>query len=240
MVSAVVGIAVLSAAGGYGVGELTQPKSVRSIDTGPIAAVSATPAPSSPTPSPATTRTPVPNDDPALDPAELAFESRTFTVVGDAAPNVGARAEIAGDVPRHWRKVDLHDRPDWGKFNNPSNSKRSMRYGLPVAETIEESKKVQIGRLTPLVDQLVTFQPVAPSGTTTGPDGAERTYTAIAYTYLPPGEDKSLLYVLTRWVSVHGDGRADVEISVTGLPQDKAALEKIMNRAMKSAVREDL
>ncbi len=116
-----------------------------------------------------------------------------------------------------------------------------MRYSLPIAETIERAKQTQVDRLAALYDQLVTFQPEPESGTAVGSDGTKRTYTSITYTYLPPGDgDKPLLYVITRWVSFNGDGKADVEIGVTGLPQDKAALEKIMDRAMKSAVREDL
>jgi hypothetical protein len=238
MVSAVVGIAVLSAAGGYGVGELTQPKSVRLIDTGPIAAASTTAGPSASSPTPATTRTPVPNNEPSLDPDDVRFDSKTFTVVSEPGATVPVKAEFTGDVPQHWKKVTLNDHPDWGKFT-AAYSKRTMRYGLPIADTIDGAKELQVARLSPLHDQLITFQSEAQSGSTVGDDETQRTYSAIAYTYLPPGENRSLLYVITRWVSLHTDGKADVEISVAGLPQDRAALEKVMDRAVKSVTRQD-
>ncbi|HEY3001373.1 MAG TPA: hypothetical protein VGJ44_03395 [Kribbellaceae bacterium] len=236
--SAVVGIAVLSAAGGYGVGELTRPRTEYSSGAAPMAVVTrtvpTTPPPTSPTPT--ATRSPVPNDKPALVPGDVRFDSQTFQVVDGTDPD--RKSRITVDIPRNWRLTDI-GHPDWGKFNS-SYTKRSVRIDSAFEPEAQDAMmQRQANKLIGLPpDQLVKL--TAPvRGTTTADDGGRRTHSTFTYTYLPP-TDESLLYVIDRWVSTSGDGLADVEIVVTGLPQDKAALELIMDRATKSVIRKDL
>jgi len=238
MIGAVVGIAVLSAAGGYGLGELTRPQTQLTDIASPMAVVTetvrATPPPSSPTPT--ATRTPVPNDKPGLIPGDISFDSETIEVVDDADP--GRTARITVDVPHNWRLTDVGHR-DWGKFNS-SYSKRSFRIDSAFEPEKQDAiMQRQFNRLRGLPpDQLVKLSdPV--HGSTIADDGDRRTHTTFTYTYLPP-TDENLFYVIDRWVSTSGDGLADVEIVVSGLPQDKAGLELIMDRATKSVIRKDL
>ena len=67
---------------------------------------------------------------------------------------------------------------------------------------------------------------------TVDPDTHDAT---LVYTYVP---DNSVRYVIVRWVA-NGDGLCTFEIAVTGLPQDKAALEDVLQHAADSAVRDD-
>jgi hypothetical protein len=64
------------------------------------------------------------------------------------------------------------------------------------------------------------------------PDTKEAT---LVYTYVP---ENSLRYVIVRWVA-NGAGLCTFEIAVTGLPQDQAALEAILDHAAQSALRTD-
>ncbi|HEY9338171.1 MAG TPA: hypothetical protein VIQ79_27250, partial [Kribbella sp.] len=69
----------------------------------------------------------------------------------------------------------------------------------------------------------------------------EDRYATIAYTYVPPPEQSPegvLRYVIVRWVA-DDSGNCAVEMSSTGLPQDKDALLDVLDHATDSVERQD-
>lgn len=57
----------------------------------------------------------------------------------------------------------------------------------------------------------------------------------LVYTYVP---DKTVRHVIVRWVA-NEDGLCHLEMATTGLPQDKAALLAVLDRATETATRSD-
>lgn len=57
----------------------------------------------------------------------------------------------------------------------------------------------------------------------------------LVYTFVP---ENVVRHVIVRWVA-NGNGDCMFELAVTGLPQDRVALEAILKQAEESAYRED-
>jgi hypothetical protein len=74
------------------------------------------------------------------------------------------------------------------------------------------------------------------SGTATHDDGTPLTYSTLIYSYIPGDTTR---YVIVRWVALAKSGLAAVEMTSTGLPQDRPALLSVLQRATKSVVRTD-
>lgn len=185
--------------------------------------MSATPDPSA---TPSTPSTPprqiVPDDTKALQTDDLDYKIREFT-----ATNV-VRSDVRLKVPRNWGFTQP-DPPKIGRYTDPT-SKRWIRIeaGFTIRRPPAES---MAQRLTELAS-VPAAQMLSIKSQTVNQDTKEAT---LAYTYVP---ENSLRYVIIRWVA-NGEGLCTFEIAVTGLPQDRDAMEDILDHAADSATRDD-
>jgi hypothetical protein len=234
LLAAVLGIAVIGLGGGYAAGALTEP---------PIPGASGAPAPltgsvsqGQPTSKPTSrTVTPTPDDAPALD-GDIIFRRRTFSV------QAAVKSEISLHVPGDWRETEPRD--DREQFTDPL-SKRWLRIesGFTPHRSPGDSRDFKIR-------QLLESEPPNPNlelddsradETREGRDGRMRNFSTLVYTYAPETTPNTFVprLVLTRWVGFGEDGNTEVELSVTGLPQDAEALEKLLDRATDTVTRRD-
>lgn len=229
LVAAVACLGALGLAGGYYAGLLTEP---------PIAAPDGQPSPLTPLepiPSPSPTGrtvTPVPDNSPALDASEITYRQQTFESEG------ALRSSVSLEVPKDWWR-EFDPRPDRKQFS-ASNRRRWMRIdaGFPLGRPTTGSRALRIAQLRGAQPPYANLQidQDQPDGTSTGPDGKVRHYSTLSYRYVP--EQRTLL-VIVRWIGFGADRRTAVEIGVTGLPKDRKALERIMDRATKTVSRID-
>lgn len=215
--SGLLAVTLLGGAGGYGLGLLT---------TEQQASAGITAAPLAPSTSATVTTPPpkklIPDDSEPLRAEDLRYKTRDFTVSSELESRVKVR------VPGNWDPA-LQDPPKEMRFNEPGR-KRLIRVqaGFTIERPAEESMNLRIEVLKALpADKLVTIKshqvdPVSQDAT-------------LVYTY---AEKLSLRHVITRWVA-NADGLCHLEIAVSGLPQDKAALQEIVDRAAESATRSD-
>jgi len=222
-----VAVTALGGAGGYGVGLLT---------TGDRAAASSgTAAPlgdtqvstPSPTPSPSPSPRKIkPDNSPALEASDLSYKTRTFTVKNMV------KSEVSVRVPSNWR-LTQPDPPTTGRFTDPTG-KRWIRIeaGFTISRPPSASMAARIEQLQHLSpDQMLNLI----SST------VDNTYATLVYTYVPPKSQApvaTLRYVIVRWVA-DDTGNCAVEMSSTGLPQDKEALMDVLDEATTSVVRRD-
>lgn len=228
-VAAVACLGVLGVACGYGVGMVTEaPIEAPHGQAGPLTALRR-----QTTPPPATrTVTPVPDNSPALDPAEITFRQQTFESEGTLHSSVSLQ------VPKDWwRRSD--PRPDRKQFSS-SDRRRWMRVdaGFPLDRPTTDSRAFRITQLRGARPPYANLQiePDQPAGEVTGPDGRVRHHRTLVYRYVP--EERTLL-VIVRWIGFGADPRTAVELSVTGLPKDRKALERIIDRATRTVSRID-
>lgn len=213
--SGLLAVTLLGGAGGYGLGLLsTDQKASAGVTAAPLA-----PAASVKSPPP---KKLVPDNTEALQAEDIRYKTREFTVTYRLESRVKVR------VPGNWDPA-LQDPPKEMRYNEPAR-KRLVRIqaGFHITRPPVESMELRIGVLKALpADQMVTIKsskvdPVTQDAT-------------LVYTY---AEKLSLRHVITRWVA-NKDGLCHFEIGVSGLPQDKAALEDILDQAAKSATRSD-
>lgn len=220
--SGLVLITALGGAGGYGVGLLS---------TGEQAAASGTAAPLGgvqvPTPSVTPSPTPppkkvVPDSSEPLSADDLHYRTREFTAISVVRSNVRLR------VPSTW-SFTQPDPPTVGRYTDPT-SKRWIRIeaGFTIRRPPAESMAAKIADLR----SVPAGQMLEIKSETVDPGTGDAT---LVYTYVP---DNSIRYVIVRWVA-NDDRLCTFEIAATGLPQDKAALEDILEHAADSAVRDD-
>ena len=225
--SGLVAITALGGAGGYGVGLLTtgERASASSGTAAPLGAAQ----PSTPSATPSPTPTPreiKPDNSPALEASDLSYKTRTFTVRNVVTSEVSVR------VPSNWR-LTQPDPPTTGRFTDPSG-KRWIRIeaGFTISRPPSASMAARIEQLQHLSpDQMLHVI----SRT------ADKNYATLVYTYVPPPSQApvpTLRYVIVRWVA-DDSGNCAVEMSSTGLPQDKAALMEVLDKATSSVVRRD-
>ncbi len=226
--SGLVAITALGGAGGYGVGLLTAvDRSDAATGTAaPLGNLRSTPDPST-SPSPTSTPREVqPDNSPPLDAADLSYKSRTFTV------EYVYNSEVTARVPSKWAETQP-DPPRTARFTDPTG-KRWLRVeaGFSIQRPPAASMQARIADLDRLPkDQLVKYI----SSTVEG------NYATLVYTYVPPeslAPVATLRYVIVRWVA-DDSGLCAVEMSSTGLPQDKKALMTIIDKASSSVVRRD-
>jgi hypothetical protein len=218
----------LGVGGGYYAGDyLDTPQATASGTAGPLGEISPSPTPT-PTEPPLPVKTPIPNN---LEPLEtgLDYTNHTFTVTPkDAEP-----VQLSIETPQGWRIAPRDpERPGEVKYLDKLKE-RGVRVEAvaPAAETpadamaqlIVDLKKSQ----APENDVRIT------SNTTevvTGDDGEPRSVATLIYTYIPK---ETLRYVIVRWIAINGE-LTNVEMSITGLPQDAPALDEVLQRATAS------
>jgi hypothetical protein len=237
LLAAVLAFGVIGVGGGYAAGVFTEPS---------IPGASGQPAPlagnagqDEPTPKPTTrTVTPVPDDTPPLD-TDIVFRRKAFEVRGVF------RSEISLHVPGDWRETEPRD--DREQFTDPV-SKRWIRIesGFTPLRPPGDSRaaKMKQLQLTEPPNPNLKLDDSRPDEVRQGKDGEPRNISTLVYSYAPEASSAENTYVtrlvLTRWVGFGADGDAAVELSVTGLPQDAKALEKILDRATDTVTRRDL
>ena len=225
LVSGLVAMIAIGGAGGYGVGLLTTVD--QTADAAGAAAPLGTAGPSSATPSVTPTPTPppkkvVPDHTDPLKADDLYYKTRQFTATSVVRSRVKVR------VPGNW-SFTQPDPPTIGRYTDPTG-KRWLRIeaGFTIRRAPADSMAAKLMDLrTVPAGQMLSIK-----SQSVDPDTHNAT---LVYTYVP---DNSVRWVIVRWVA-NGDGLCTFEIAVTGLPQDKAALEDVLQHAADSAVRDD-
>ncbi|MFK4082858.1 hypothetical protein ACI2LF_02040 [Kribbella sp. NPDC020789] len=229
LASALVAMTAVGGAGGYGVGRLTALD--RSVSaTGkplPLGQITVSAPPSAtPTPVPVDPRNPIPDNSKPLRVDDLSYRSQTFTVKGTLT------SEVTLDLPDDWAYI-AQDPPNNARFNEPTG-KRWVRVegGFPRTRPPATSMAIRVMKLLKLPkNQHVSIVSQVNDGDTA----------TLVYKYVPGPElsqNPILRYGLIRWVA-DDSGDVMVEIAVTGLPQDAAALRDVMDHASESVVRRD-
>lgn len=222
-------ITALGGAGGYGVGLLTVvDRSAAAVGTAaPLRIVEPTTQTPSTTPTPtAKPRNVVPDNSPALEADDLRYKSRSFRV------EYVYKSQLTARVPSLWN-MTRPDPPRTARFTDPTG-KRWLRIeaGFTIQRPPAASMQSRIAQLDTLPkDQLVTYLSRTVEGN----------YATLAYTYVPPASlapVATVRYVIVRWVA-DDSGLCAVEMSATGLPQDKEALMEVLDKAAASVVRRD-
>ncbi|MGW6199888.1 hypothetical protein ACWF0M_27315 [Kribbella sp. NPDC055110] len=218
----------LGAGSGYYAGDyLDTPEPTASGTAGPLGDISPSPTPT-PTEPPLPVKTPIPNN---LDPLEtgLNYTNHTFTVTPkDAEP-----VQLTIETPQGWKIADRDPkRPGEVKYLDKLRE-RGVR-----VEAVAPAKVTPKDEMAQLIVDLKKSQ--APendvqviSDTTdvvTGDDGESRSVATLIYTFIP---GQTLRYVIVRWIAINGE-LTNVEMSITGLPQDAPALDEVLQRATAS------
>ncbi|TCC11315.1 hypothetical protein [Kribbella soli] len=220
-------LAGVGGAGGYGVGLfLTKEPSV--AGTAAPLAVGSTPGTTpSPTPTPTGPPRKVTYDkSPALEADDLSYATRTFTVTDMFKSRISVR------VPSNWEYTKQNP-PKSGRFTDRTK-KRWIRIeaGFTISRPPADSLTARLKQLAGIsASQMVKVIS----------QDVEANYATLAYTYVPDEElspEGVLRYVIVRWVADHS-GNCAVEMSSTGLPQDKDALLDILDHATDSVERRD-
>lgn len=164
----------------------------------------------------------VPDNTEPLQADDIRYKTREFTVSSVVESRVSMR------VPSAW-DMTVQDPPKYVRFNEPAR-KRWIRIeaGFSITRAPAASMAAKMAELKILpAGQMLTFksQHIDP----------ETKNATLVYTYVP---DQSVRYVMVRWVA-DPEGLCIFEIAATGLPQDKAALEDILDHATNSATRSD-
>jgi hypothetical protein len=223
--SGLLAAALLGGVGGYGAGLVTTQDVAVATGVAKPLSPATTPTPPTPGSTPGSSLPPkkvVPDDTPALPVDELRYKSRTFTAKSVVQSTVSLR------VPSNWTFTQP-DPPIHGRYTDPT-TKRWIRIeaGFSIRRAPEESMAAKLKNLTGVPkNQLVTIV-----SKKVDPKTNDAT---LVYTYVP---DQSVRYVIVRWIA-NADGLCELEMAVTGLPQDKEALTAILDRATETAVRTD-
>ena len=226
LASGLVAIIAVGGAGGYGVGWLTALD--RSISaTGQALPLGQVKAVETPTPSrtPTELRKPVPDNSKPLLVDDLSYLTQSFKVHGTL------ESKITLKVPRGWKYTPQTD-ADTARFNETTKRYLRVQGGFPLTRPPAASMAEKIKNLDDLdaSQQLKYVSKVNDGDTAT-----------LIYEWVPTAnlsEVPILRRVIVRWVADES-GNVAVELGVTGLPQDAAALQDIIDHASESVVRED-
>lgn len=195
----------------------------------PTASGNAAPLGDPPTPTEPTVpvKTPIPNK---LEPLEtgLGYSDRTFTV----HPEGNQAVQLSIEVPQGWRLTRDPTIPGEVKFLDKLRE-RGVR-----VEAVEPVQQAPADAMAELIVNLRKSQ--APendfrilsqtTGLVDGDDGGSRAVATLVYTYIPK---ETLRYVIVRWIAIDGE-QTNVEMSITGVPEDTAALQEILKTATSS------
>jgi hypothetical protein len=220
LVSGVVLLAIVGGGAGYEAGLLTEPGIT------PVAGAAAPLSGISPA-APLPVKTPVPSDVPALTTAELTFRQHTFKV--QAADRT---VELAIRTPRGWQLTTSPKSPAEVKFLDPLKE-RGVRVEAisPPGLTPKESRQKLIVDLEKSQAPENDLRILSQTDDQIEADGELRSVSTLIYTYIP---NKTRRFVIVTWVAAPGDDLATVEMSITGLPQDAAGLDSVLQEATRS------
>ena len=213
----------LGVGGGYYTGDhLDTPKPTASGTAGPLGTVSL-----SPSPTPLPVKTPIPNNLAPLE-TNLNYTQHSFTVTPKGEPAV----KLSIETPQGWGLTRDPDLPGEVKYLDDGKQHGVRVQAVePVAQTPADAMAELIVNLKksqpPENDVRVTSQT---TDVVTGDDGESRSVATLIYTFIP-GE--TLRYVIVRWIAINGE-LTNVEMSITGLPQDAQALDEVLQRATAS------
>jgi hypothetical protein len=220
------GAILLGGVGGYGLGLLTGPAAAASKGVAaPLAATDTTTPPQ-----PVQVKTPEPDNTPPLETSDLTYRTREFTAIAAVTSKVSVR------VPMNWRMTQPYPQIE-ARFTD-ATTKRWIRVeaGFTVRRPPAESMAARVAELKEgdpaLALKIISQQ----SGTATHDDGTPLTYSTLTYSYIPGDTTR---YVIVRWVALDKSGLAAVEMTSTGLPQDRPALFSVLQHATESVVRTD-
>ncbi|GAA0578459.1 hypothetical protein HPO96_14120 [Kribbella sandramycini] len=215
-------VAAVGGAGGYLAGEsLPQQTTSASEGVAPLEPISIAPIKK-----PLPVKTPVPSDIPALQ-AGMNYGRHSFTVIPG-----GVQVRLALETPNGWKLTRDPKSPGEVKFLE-ADRERGIRVEAiePVAQSTDEMMAaLEIG----LKQSQPPENDVRILGKTTArlrTDNGERTVSTLTYTYIP---NQTVRMVIVRWVALDDDNAATVEMSISGLPQDAAALKEIASNATRS------
>ncbi|MGW7679139.1 hypothetical protein ACWGID_00215 [Kribbella sp. NPDC054772] len=215
-------LAGVGGAGGYGVGLFLTAEPSLAGTAAPLPTTSTPGTPSTPTTPTPPPKTVVEDKTKALDVNDLEYKTRAFEVTGVVHSTVHVR------VPRTW-SFTQPDPPKTGRYTDPTGKRWiRMEAGFTIRRPPADSMQARLVAL----GTIPAAQMLSIKSTTVDPDTKEAT---LVYTYVP---EESLRYVIIRWVA-NPDGLCTFEIGVTGLPQDREALEDILQHAAESATRDD-
>ena len=227
LVSGLVAVIAIGGAGGYGVGLSTTAE--RSDAATGAAAPLGSLQPLTPSPTVGSTPTPPPSAE-----EDRAGQQRTAQrgrpPLQDPPVHRDQRGALGGQPPGPG-ELELHpagspeDRPLHRPDRQALAAGRGRVHHPPVPRRLDGRKARGSGTVP--ANQMLSIK-----SQTVDPDTHGAT---LVYTYVP---DNSVRYVVVRWVA-NGDGLCTFEIAVTGLPQDQAALEDVLQHAADSAVRDD-
>ncbi|MFB6725517.1 hypothetical protein ACFCV3_35385 [Kribbella sp. NPDC056345] len=214
---------VLGVAGGYYAGELTKPPHpVSSGLPAPLGGVTI-----SPSTTPLPRKTPKDNGYEALLPEDLKFHWQTYDVeMPDKPP-----ARLRMRVPVGW-KESVTNKGEI-KVIDPEGV-RWIR--LATVYPVKQSPKLRRDQLVPSVQANVSYEDTLKllgqsDDTVTGTDGQSRRVSVLRYSYIPEEWTRN---VIVQYVATSGQAGANVEMSITGLPQDQKALDRIAEEAAAS------
>jgi hypothetical protein len=218
----------LGAGSGYYAGDyFDTPEPTSSGTAGPLGDISPSPTPTPSEPS-LPVKTPIPS---TVEPLEtgLNYTNHTFTVTPkDAEP-----VQLSIETPQGW-KIATRDpkRPGEVKYLDKLRERGVRVEAVAPAEETPADEMAQLivdlkRSQAPENDVRITSQT---TDVITGDDGESRSVATLIYTFIP-GE--TLRYVIVRWIAINGE-LTNVEMSITGLPQDAQALDEVLQRATAS------
>lgn len=234
LVALVAGVAVVGVAAGFGAGLLTEKKP--RTGTGPVLPMAAAPTPGATTPTapPVVKKTAVPDDEPALDADDLSYRTVDFRLT--KAPHDPVRVQL--QVPRGWKYQSIPDQTDQIKYVDPTGKRwirveSGFQIERPPVDSMNELVTTLRGSVPPENDLDIQARDVKALA---GENGDSRNVATVSYSYIP---NQRRLQVIVRWVGYGAPGNVAVEMSITGLPQDKEALAAIMEQASLTVQRFD-
>lgn len=221
LASGVIVLGLIGAAGGYLVGDLTQPTTASANNGSPTDG-------DSPPADPLPKKTPVPYPKTPLSAAKLRYHTENFSIRDDA----GAQVPLSIRMPRGWQLTRDPEAPRQVKFVDPTKE-RSVRVesALPDSLSTTDQKSKLIAELESSQPYENDLKIIAQDDDQIETGGEPRTVSTLTYSYIP---NKTLRYVVVTWVSTGGDDLATVEMSIAGLPQDAAALKALLAETTKS------
>ncbi len=221
--SGLVLLALLGGAGGYyGGAKYTGASRLNEAGTAqPLTGVSTEP--------PLPRKTPEPNLLAPLTASSLKFHTVSFTIHDES----GVPMRLSIRVPRGWVLTRSEKTPREVRFLDPKKE-RAVR----VESALPPPNLSTTDSMNQLLANLKSSQPYendlqiqSKSDDEVEANGETRKVSTLTYTFIPI---KTRRYVSVRWVATGGDDTATVEMSITGLPQDAAALNSVTLEASRS------
>jgi hypothetical protein len=227
LASGVVLLGLLGATGGYVVGDLTRPTTASANNQYPTGG-------DSPPADPLPRNTPEPYPKAPLSAAKLKFHTENFTIRDESAVQV----PLSIRMPRGWQLTRDPKAPREVKFLDPEKE-RAVR----VESALPPPKLTTTDSMHQLIANLESSQPyendlkiLSQTDEQVDTGRHPRTVSTLIYTYVPR---KTLRYVIVCWVATGQNDTATVEMSITGLPQDAAALKAVLAETTKSVTLKD-